>query len=66
MPRHDELTAIRPACDIDLQEEAAWAYCAQYTATPQLLYAALEAARVITEGPDYIDWYKRKTEDIRQ
>jgi hypothetical protein len=62
MPKPDSLTAIREACDIDLQEEAAWAYCAQYTACPALLYAALEASRVLTK-PGHIDWYTLKAKE---
>jgi hypothetical protein len=63
-PVADKLTPIRDACDIDLVEEAAWAYCSQYIATPALLYASLEAARVMTI-PGYTDWYtlKARTSD---
>jgi hypothetical protein len=69
MPKADKLTAIREACDLDceLAEETAWATIARmgWIATPQLLYAALERARVITEGPEYTDWYtlKARTSD---
>jgi hypothetical protein len=63
MPKADALTPIREACDIDLVEEAAWAYCEQFTATPALLYAALEAARVLT-APGHTDWYTLKAKEI--
>jgi hypothetical protein len=59
MPVADKLTPIRDACDIDLVEEAAWAYCSQYIATPALLYASLEAARVMT-SPGHTDWFTLK------
>jgi hypothetical protein len=62
MPKADKLTAIREACDLDceFEEMAAWAYTEQYTPTPQLLFAALERARMLTGGRDRIDWFTLK------
>jgi hypothetical protein len=59
MPTADLLTAIRPANDIDVVEETAWGYAAQYVPTPQLLFAAMHRAELILD-PESPDWYTLK------
>jgi hypothetical protein len=60
MPTADKLTSVY---DGNLWPEAyeltAWLYAEQFTPTPQLVFAAELAARILSE-PDYPDWYARK------
>ena len=59
MPIADLLTPIRTACDIDLDEEAAWAYAAQFVAIPCLVFAATEYYRA-KNIENHVDWYTLK------
>jgi hypothetical protein len=61
MPKADEQTGIREACDLwgERFELTAWLYAEQFVPTPQLVFAAELQARILDE-PNTPDWYTLK------